>query len=487
MRNVHRILQMTVLAMALAAPSCRVPEQASSTVAEPNRTRAGETDSITEQFQTWARDHASSFDAGSLNVSLPDAKLQQLTPLRGIVDDARVVALGEPFHGGHEALAIRNVLCRYLVTELGFTAIALETGVAPSKRLYDYVLLKRQETDSALAEAFSYGFGAFKENLELLHWMRRYNSEQPPSRRVRLYGVDMTGQVFPNAYRSLDALLPYLDGADRTLAARVRSDFADVIGDFRIDKFHLLPNDDQLRIQMKTDDLITILRNRRNDLTAATSRDDYDWALRQAVSAGQDAGYMRLAPREWVELVGAPGEPPKAGAPLPSREALHKIMEVRETSMADNLAWVLEREGRQGRVVFFAHNYHVKGRAWDVQGNNLWSGIQPAGQYLRSMLEHDLVTIGIHFGNGMMFPNDARRLDPVGTLDALLSSRGVPTYIFDLRALPVGGPLAGWFEREQSTQDLDYDDKRSVSRVILQPSRAYDAIVYIDRITPARQ
>src|SRR5262249_32288821 len=50
-------------------------------------------------------------------------------PLRAIVGDARVVALGEPLHGFHEPLAVRNQVVQYLVTELGFTAVALETGL----------------------------------------------------------------------------------------------------------------------------------------------------------------------------------------------------------------------------------------------------------------------------------------------------------------------------------------------------------------------
>jgi erythromycin esterase len=96
--------------------------------------------------------------------------------------DAHVVAFGEPFHGGHEPLAMRNRLIRYAVTQLGFTAVALETGLTTSKRRYDHVLGKTTETDAALKEAFSYGFGGFPENLELIQWLRTWNAAQPPAR-----------------------------------------------------------------------------------------------------------------------------------------------------------------------------------------------------------------------------------------------------------------------------------------------------------------
>src|SRR5581483_11161634 len=48
--------------------------------------------------------------------------------LRAFAGDARVIALGEPVHGGHEPLEFRNRLIRYAVTRLGISAVALESG-----------------------------------------------------------------------------------------------------------------------------------------------------------------------------------------------------------------------------------------------------------------------------------------------------------------------------------------------------------------------
>jgi erythromycin esterase len=162
-------------------------------------------ESIPQQYVAWARTHA--HELALDGASLADAGMEGFARLTAVIGKARLVTIGEPFHGGHEPLAMRNRAIRYCITELGFTAVALETGLSPSKRLYDYVLGVANASDAALAESFSYGFGRFGENLELLHWLRAYNARQPDSRRVRLYGIDMTGQVFPNAYRSLDAVL----------------------------------------------------------------------------------------------------------------------------------------------------------------------------------------------------------------------------------------------------------------------------------------
>ena len=65
----------------------------------------------------------------------PRGDRADLAPLRAIVGDARVVAVGEPAHGVHEPLAFRNHLLEYLVEELRFTAIAVESAFPESRPL----------------------------------------------------------------------------------------------------------------------------------------------------------------------------------------------------------------------------------------------------------------------------------------------------------------------------------------------------------------
>jgi hypothetical protein len=38
---------------------------------------------------------------------------------------------------------------------------------------------------------------------------------------------------------------------------------------------------------------MALIRRERTPLTAAASRDDYEWALRQAVNAAQDDAFLR--------------------------------------------------------------------------------------------------------------------------------------------------------------------------------------------------
>ena len=83
----------------------------------------------TTLFQSWARDHVHAI-APTDEI---DASTGELATIRAVTGSARVVALGEPFHGGHEPLAFRNRLIRLAVTKLGFSAVALETDLTTSK------------------------------------------------------------------------------------------------------------------------------------------------------------------------------------------------------------------------------------------------------------------------------------------------------------------------------------------------------------------
>ncbi len=435
----------------------------------------------TQAFQQWARQHVHTITSVDKDVG-GDADLR---PLRGIIGGAHVLAFGEPFHGGHEPLAMRNRLIRYAVTQLGFTTVALETRLATSKRLYDYVLGKTTEEDAALKESFSNGFGDFPENLELIQWLRAHNATQPPARRVNLYGFD-TGDFDPNAYRSIEAVLAFLDRADPNRGGDLRKQYSDVISVFRSDKYVKLTQAEKDAVTGKVQDMLAFIRRERIPLSAATSRDEYDWALREALNAAHDDAYLRSLPPEFdYDLLFASPEKFQ-----PSERWEHN-REMRELAMADNLEWVRQRESTRGKIIFFAHDVHVQTSVtvWGSPNRPIvWvdHSHRPAGMYLRSAVGGDLVVIGTYFGHGVGFPAESGSFmgvplppDTAG-MDSLLRSLSIPLFMMDLRELPRSGILHEWFQTPHETRSLDSGDETAM----VAPIEAYDAILFIDTITP---
>jgi Erythromycin esterase len=134
-----------------------------------------------------------------------------------------IVALGET-HGTHELLRLRNRLFQYLVEELDFTAIAVETGVTESMLAEDFVMGSAVDKKSAARSVFSNNRTiSYVENFELIDWMRRHNASVTNARKIHFFGLDMSGQIngdFVQSRIALDAALSYLRRVDSDLAAQ---------------------------------------------------------------------------------------------------------------------------------------------------------------------------------------------------------------------------------------------------------------------------
>ena len=163
-----------------------------------------------DAFSKWAAAHAV-----PLATIEPAEDFSDVLPLKSVVGTARVVALGETTHGAHEPLAFRNRLIRSLVEQMGFTAIALESGF----------------TESSITDGFvaggglSSGSGRYGENRELLQWMRDYNTAAPTAghHRIRFYGIDLAaGGRISGTTLAIDYALAYLSRANPADADSIR-------------------------------------------------------------------------------------------------------------------------------------------------------------------------------------------------------------------------------------------------------------------------
>lgn len=102
--------------------------------------------------------------------------------------------------------------------------------------------------------------------------------------------------------------------------------------------------------------------------------------------------------------------------------------------------------------------------------------------YLRSALDRDMVVLGTYFGSGAGFSAERAPLPPdTSGMDSLLGSLSIPRFVIDLRELPSAGILYEWFHADHETRSLSFGRVPAM----VGPLRAYDAILYIDTITPS--
>src|SRR5438270_1305575 len=117
-------------------------------------------------------------------------------PLLGLVGDAPFVLLGEASHGTHEFYRERAEITKRLITEKGFTAVAVEADWPDAYRVNRYV---RGATDDASSEEALAGFMRFptwmwrnSDVLDFVGWLRDHNdavSSEPA--KVGFYGLDL--------------------------------------------------------------------------------------------------------------------------------------------------------------------------------------------------------------------------------------------------------------------------------------------------------
>ncbi len=156
--------------------------------------------------------------------------------INGIVADliggADIVLMGTATHGTHEFYRLRADLTRTLIESHGFNVVAVEADWPDAYRVNRWV---RQGDEDQSAEEALDGFTRFprwswrnKDVVRFLDWLRAYNAERPPHARAGFYGLDLY-----NMHRSIDGLLRYLTGVNRSAVDQLRRRYGcfDVFGD----------------------------------------------------------------------------------------------------------------------------------------------------------------------------------------------------------------------------------------------------------------
>lgn len=372
-----------------------------------------------------------------------------------IIAGARVIGLGEPFHGHEEPLAYRNRMVRYLVQRQGLTAVALESGMAETKRVGDYILGGNGDARAVVLANLSWRFNELTANVELVSWLRAWNLAHS-KRQVRLYGIDVSGgdskAEFGHSRAALDHVIAYLARAAPQRSFVLREDLGAFTVQFSNAGYAAMDAAGKARLRQVLAASTSFLTSNRASLIRASSLADYDWALRIAQDA-QDAERIFAV---W------PGDPAQ---PLPGAAL---VAQIRDRAMAANTLWALGREGPRGRILLFESNTHVTAAPMVRPGREN-DPATSAGQELRKALgpAYRVIVTASSLGHDAVDPS-------IGSVDRIMVAAGRPRALLDIRTAPP------WWN---SPQTLAHGGAR-VNAVT--PARAFDGIVYVDNLSPAK-
>lgn len=147
-------------------------------------------------------------------------------PLLDLIGDARFVLIGEASHGTHEFYRERAQITKRLITEKGFSAVAVEADFPDANRLNRYVNGNGDDADAVEAMGGFQRFPAWMwrnaDVLDFIGWLRSHNDDLPENTpKVVFYGLDLY-----SLHTSIEAVLHYLDKIDPDGAKRARERYA---------------------------------------------------------------------------------------------------------------------------------------------------------------------------------------------------------------------------------------------------------------------
>lgn len=125
-----------------------------------------------------------------LHGSAPNLPQDDLEPLRQIIGNARIVALGESIHTSGGYYEMKHRVFRFLVEKMGFRAFAFESPWPDADRVGQYVQTCGEPPEEALRGLFSVWQSA--ETRDLIQWMCDWNRSHPkPKDKLFFFGFDV--------------------------------------------------------------------------------------------------------------------------------------------------------------------------------------------------------------------------------------------------------------------------------------------------------
>ncbi|MFD6328106.1 erythromycin esterase family protein [Streptomyces niveus] len=401
--------------------------------------------------------------SGGLTAGAPTVDLQ---PLKEVLDGVRIVGLGESTHGTREFFQLKHRLLEYLVTELGFTTLAMEASASAGPAVDAYV---RGGVGNAAQVLTGLGFWTWRteEVLDTIEWMRAYNDGRPADEQIRFVGID--------PQRSGDSLA-VLEAFLTSVAPQRLPALHSALGVLATAYPGSRPDPEQ-KLMHEAVNLLEFVRGYEGTPAGAV-------ALRHA----------RILVRA-ADLVTRNGQHPD-----PERT----VLAARDRYMAEAVADILDGDsGDSGdsaaKVVLWGHNSHVaKGRTTD-------SLPLPLGGHLRERYGDAYYALGLLFGEGSfrahrIWPGPWSGVggltgriaegNPIGpapatTVEAQLAAATPSDHLLDLRpATTDDAPQAvrEWAGATHDTRSFGalvtrWFYRRDVSRVRL--TDEYDGLAYV--------
>jgi erythromycin esterase-like protein/predicted phosphoribosyltransferase len=300
----------------------------------------------------------------------------QYDPLMARIGEARFALLGEASHGTHEFYQERGEITKRLITEMGFTAVAVEADWPDAYRVNRYVRGLSHDVDAveALADFRRFPTWMWRNAVivDFIEWLRAHNDARSAhEEKVGFYGLDLY-----SLHASMKAVLRYLERVDPEAATRARERYScfDHFGE-DTQAYGLMT---RLNLSKSCEEEVlnqlVELRRRAPDYARRDGRADED----ELFSVEQNARLVKNAEAYYRTM-------------FLEEVSSWNLRDVHMAETLDELVAYLSRNGREAKIAVWEHNSHLgDARATDMGRR----GELNVGQLTREKYRDDAVLVG---------------------------------------------------------------------------------------------
>ena len=309
----------------------------------------------------------------------PSTSTEDLSFLSSFVSDKSIVALGESTHGTSEFFTLRHRMIQHMVEKLNFRVLAVETNFSTAQAINAYITGGSGTALEAVQNISGWVYNN-QEFVQLIEWLRTFNSGRAPADKVTFYGFDAQ-----SAEAGAKRVQAYVSSYDPAYMSSFNQTAEPFLNDFQELSAYSYEELEQMipslvaGYQTRWNSILTYLNTNKSKLIAQSGDRAYDLMLRHWEIVQQTFnGFVHIAD----EL---------------------KYFNYRDSYMADNVDWIQKHENNN-KVIIWAHAGH--------SGKNTGATGTQMGYNLKQRHPETFYTIG-YFTNG-------------GTVRVVHLSNGVP-------------------------------------------------------------
>lgn len=433
-----------------AAPA--VKEQEKYGVVQQART----TTETLEDWKTWVNDHAYSLTSiqpeTASSKKIPSNKFEDLAMLKPLLQDKRIVFLGESSHGVAQFNLAKTRLIQFLHQEMGYNVLAFESGLGDVMNAQGKI--DKQAALQTMKDAI-FGVWWTKETLPLFEYAKTTQATEKP---LVLAGFDIQQQgAFTNGdWLQNPQLAQQFSDAEKQLAEWSSS--KDLKG-YQKEKTAIINVYKQVKAQVQT---------KEKELQKAYPNELQIVKLMERTLADR----IRLAD-EYVELTIQSTIEMEQN----KYESFLTTMEWRDQAMMENLLWLAEEVYPTEKFIVWAHNDHIRKAQSDVMGSPY--PVKLMGERLPDIYKKYSYVLGLYMTSGETANNMGETmpvLPPIkGSIEDIVSSANQPYTFIDLRN-----------RQNERGNSWMFEPRLSYSWGVIQeslvPRDQYDGILLIDKV-----